>query len=104
MTQTPENRGAGYPRHWLYSFAARSVSFLMAVALSVLILIYPKAVASSATEINHGILSLWMWGMAAGFVHGVGFVPEHRVWRMLLGPLPGWILMTAGLIYVFMAR
>jgi len=99
MTQLPVDSGAGAPHHWLYSTIARSLSLVMAVALSALILIYPKAIASSATEINHGMLSLWMWGIAAGFVHGVGFVPIHTVWRIVFGPILGWVLMLAGLIY-----
>jgi cyd operon protein YbgE len=103
MTRTPEDRGADKPRHGLYSFAARSLSFVMAVALSALILIYPKAIASSATEINHGMLSLWMWGIAAGFVHGVGFVPEHWLWRIVFGPQVAWLLMSAGLISIYLA-
>jgi cyd operon protein YbgE len=101
MTQTPVNSGADdTPRHWLYGFAARTVSFVMAVALSALILIYPKAIATSATEINHGMLSMLMWGIAAGFVHGVGFVPIHTLWRIVLGPIVGWVFMLAGGVFI----
>lgn len=97
---TPVDSGAGVPRHWLYSLAARMVSLLMALALSTMILIYPKAIANSATEINHGMLSLLMWGIAAGFVHGVGFVPIHSLWRIALGPIVGWLLMLAGVGFI----
>lgn len=102
MTQSPTDSGAELPRHWrwLYGFAARTVSFLMAVALSTLILIYPNAIATSATEINHGMLSLLMWGIAAGFVHGVGFVPIHSLWRIVLGPVVGWVLMLIGVGFI----
>ena len=58
-----------------------------------MILAYPKALAHA----SHGLLSLVMLGVSAGFVHGVGFVPQHRVWRVLFGPWLAWALMGAGL-------
>jgi len=97
--------GAGDPRRFqfLYGFAARLLSLLMAVVLSALILIYPRAIATSVTDINHSMLSLLMWGIAAGFVHGVGFVPEHWLWRVLLGPVMAWLLMAMGLVFITLA-
>jgi predicted membrane protein len=44
------------------------------------------------------VLTLIMWGMSAGFVHGVGFVPRNRVLRVLLGPVIAWLWMGLGLI------
>jgi predicted membrane protein len=72
----------------LYSGAARLFSLLLAAGLSGTILVLPTLVAG-----GHGQLSLLMWGIAAGFVHGVGYVPVYRVWRWLLGPLVAWLLM-----------
>lgn len=88
------------PGHLLYTGWARLLSFILAVVLSVLILVWPHAVAVSLTEIRHGLLSLLMWGMAAGFVHGVGYVPVHRIWRVLLGPMLGWPIMIGGIVWV----
>jgi cyd operon protein YbgE len=73
------------------------VSFVLAVALAVLILVYPGVIAESAADVRHGLLSLMMWGMAAGFVHGVGFVPRAVPWRVLFHPALGWPLMLGGL-------
>jgi len=103
MTKAPADSGAGGAHHWQYTFAARGLSLVMAVGLSALILIYPKAIARSATEIDHGMLSLLMWGIAAGFVHGVGFVPEHRLLRILLGPIVAWLLMGLGLFNIYLS-
>lgn len=72
----------------LYGSAARLFSLLLAAGLSGTILVLPTLVDG-----GHGQLSLLMWGIAAGFVHGVGYVPVYRVWRWLLGPLVGWLLM-----------
>jgi cyd operon protein YbgE len=77
---------------------SRLLSLLLAAALSVLVLIYPRAVATSVSEINHGLLSLLMWGIAIGFIHGVGFVPRLTVWRVMFHPFIGWPLMVFGIV------
>jgi len=42
-----------------------------------------------------------MWGIAGGFVRGVGYVPLHRVWRIVLGPLVAIPTMVTGTIHIF---
>ncbi|HKB60381.1 MAG TPA: cyd operon YbgE family protein [Gallionellaceae bacterium] len=71
----------------------RAVSLLLAVATSGLIFTYPQALAHA----GHGLLSLVMLGVCAGFVHGVGFVPVHRIWRVAFSPWVSWPLMGVGL-------
>jgi predicted membrane protein len=73
--------------------ALRAFSLLAALALSGLILTYPKALVHA----NHGLLSLVMLGVSAGFVHGVGFVPQHKLWRIVFAPWLAWPLMGTGL-------
>jgi cyd operon protein YbgE len=68
----------------------------MAVALTLLILLYPRAVATSISEVNHTRLSLLMWGIACGFIHGVGFVPRMTLWRLVFHPFIGWGVMLFG--------
>lgn len=72
--------------------AVRMVSLLLALTMAGLILTYPKALAHT----SHGLLMLVMLGVSAGFVHGVGFVPEHRLWRIVFGPAVAWGLMFVG--------
>jgi cyd operon protein YbgE len=76
---------------------SRLVSMLMAVALSALILVYPHVVATSVSDVNHGLFNLLMWGIAIGFIHGVGFVPRMTIWRIVFSPFVGWPLMVFGL-------
>jgi predicted membrane protein len=76
---------------------ARRVSLLTAAAVAGLITIYPRALVNDE-HVNHGLLMLLLWGASAGFVHGVGFVPEHRVLRLLLGPLVAWPLLAGGML------
>jgi predicted membrane protein len=78
---------------------ARWISLVAAIVMAGLVTIYPKALVTGE-RVNHGLLMLLMWGMSAGFVHGVGFVPEHRVLRILLGPLVAWPLMAGGLLWM----
>jgi cyd operon protein YbgE len=84
---------ADTPRNGIYAGVLRALSLLLAIVLSGAILAYPKALAYT----SHGLLSLVMLGLCAGFVHGVGFVPEHKLWRALFGPWVAWLLMGFGL-------
>lgn len=81
----------------------RLFSFLLASALSAMLLTYPRAVATSLSEVNHGLLFLVMWGIAAGFIHGVGFVPRMIIWRIVFNPFIGWLLMATGFLSMFSA-
>jgi len=47
----------------------------------------PSVMANAAGKADHGLATLLLWAMAAGFVRGVGFVPRHPVPRWLLS---GW--------------
>ncbi len=84
----------------LYSGPARVLSLLLASGLSLWVLLFPSAVAQSPAQVRHGLLALAMWGIAAGFVHGVGYVPQHAVWRVLLGPLVALPLMLASVAWL----
>ena len=79
---------------------ARGVSLLAALTLMLLVTLLPRGLtAEDGSAISHGVLALIMWGMSAGFVHGVGFVPHNRILRVLLGPVVAWLLMAVGLIF-----
>lgn len=71
----------------------RMASLLLAISMAGLIFTYPKALAHA----SHGMLSMTMLGVCAGFVHGVGFIPETKTWRILFGPWAAWPLMCLGL-------
>lgn len=76
------------------STIARAISLVSAIAVSLLILLFPQALYETGGHFNHAVLSLWMWGMAAGFVDGVGYTPRYLVWRVLLGPWVAWSFMS----------
>ncbi|MFM2121372.1 MAG: hypothetical protein RL722_2840 [Pseudomonadota bacterium] len=60
---------------------------------------WPWLMARSGGQADHGLALLLFWAMSAGFVRGVGFVPQRRVWRWLFS---GWAcalaLAAAGLL------
>lgn len=80
--------------------AARGLSLVAAVVLMLLVTLMPRALTTEdGSPIGHGILALIMWGLSAGFVHGVGFVPRNAALRLALGPLAAWPLMALGLFF-----
>lgn len=74
----------------LYSAWARALSLLAALLLAGILLLVPMLLMR---EPDHTLLMLGMWGISAGFVHGVGYVPHLSLWRWLLGPWLAWPLM-----------
>lgn len=97
--QRDSSRLIPYPNPgWLRLF-----SLLLASSLSALLLTYPRAVATSLSEVNHTLLFLVMWGIATGFIHGVGFVPRMIIWRIVFNPFIGWPLMATGFLSMLAA-
>jgi predicted membrane protein len=80
-----------------YGTAARLGSLLGALSVMMLVTLYPAALTRDGAALPHGVLMLVMWGLSAGFVHGVGFVPHHPLLRLLLGPYAAWPLLALGL-------
>lgn len=79
-----------------YGAASRVLSLLLAGPLALVLLIHPAAMLDGQGGYSHPQLMLVMWGISAGFVHGVGFVPNLMLLRWLMGPLPAWILGLLG--------
>lgn len=77
-----------------YSAWARALSLVTALGLSGALLAMPHLVATDTMSLKHGPLSLAMWGISAGFVHGIGYIPEMWIWRFTLGPVIAWPVMT----------
>lgn len=82
-------------REWV-----RGITLATAFALMLLVTLFPRPLtAEDGSPIGHGTLMLIMWGLAAGFVHGVGFVPRNRFLRIVLGPVIAWLGMGVGLAF-----
>jgi cyd operon protein YbgE len=83
---------------------SRALSLLMAVPMSLVLLIHPASMLDANGHYSHSLLMLVMWGVAGGFVHGVGFEPRALAWRVVFHPLLAWALMAAGYAMWLMAR
>jgi len=81
-----------------YGFLPRLVSLLLALGVTGLVLVRPVLFATGG-EVRHLPLLALMWGLAAGYTHGVGFVPRNRVLKGLLGPGPAWVLLLGGMLW-----
>ena len=77
-------------------------SLLVAIVLMLLGSIAPIYLADSQGQADHGLALLAFWAMSAGFVRGVGFIPQARLWRWLLsGRACGFALISALLLRFF---
>jgi cyd operon protein YbgE len=80
----------------LGSGAGRTLSLLLAIPLSLIVLLHPFALVDHQGGYSHGLLALAMWGISAGFVHGLGFEPRALAWRWLVSPWVAWPLVVLG--------
>jgi predicted membrane protein len=80
----------------LTSGLARTLSLFLSIVFCLALLMFPQWVIHDGASPGHGPLLLGMLGMAAGFVHGVGYIPRNRFFRIVLGPLTAWILIPLG--------
>lgn len=74
----------------------RRASLTAAAGLALAVTVYPRGLVHDGALLSHGMLSLLMLGMSAGFVHGTGFIPDNRYLRVLLGPIVAWPLLLLG--------
>lgn len=77
---------------------ARLISITLAIALATLFFTHSHSIAGLYHDISPWLPGSLMWGIACGFVHGVGFVPRTAVWRVLFSPFIGWPLMALGIV------
>jgi len=101
MNSTEARLRESLPGRVLYSGTARSLSLLAASVFCLAVLLFPHLLIDAGQSLSHGALTLGLWGMAAGFVHGVGFVPRHVLARLALGPVAAWVLLLTGSLLLF---
>ncbi|MHA3090938.1 cyd operon YbgE family protein [Acinetobacter brisouii] len=72
------------------------VSFMLALPLAGILLVYPSLMLDANGHYNHSVLMLVMLGISGGFIYGVGFIPRWWLWKWLFSPLVAWPLMAVG--------
>lgn len=71
---------------------AGALALFTACAIVLGVTIYPPALVGRQGAVNHLAVMTLFWAMSAGFVRGVGFIPQQRVARWLLS---GWACAVA---------
>lgn len=71
-------------------------ALFVGIAIMMIGTAFPFVMTDATGRADHGIAMALLWAMAAGFVRGVGFVPRHRVWRILFS---GWACAIALTLY-----
>ena len=84
----------------IYGVGFRMLALVLAASLAGLIILYPDAIAYASEQLRRAVLLLIAWGVVAGVVHGVGYVPRHPLWRALLSPTVGLPLAAGSLVFV----
>ena len=74
----------------------RLLSWLLATPLSLILLLHPAAILDTNGNYNHSLVMLVMWGISIGFTHAVGYHPEIPLFKYLMFPVTGWLLMIFG--------
>ena len=69
----------------------------LVVALLIMVggTLYPPVMADAAGKADHNLAMALFWAMSAGFVRGVGCVPQRWIWRALFS---GWACAAALLL------
>ena len=74
----------------------------IAIALTLTLTIYPLVLTTATGRADHLAATLALWAMSAGYIRGVGFVPNNPVLRLLFST--GACLLTLAASVALIAR
>ena len=84
------------------SLLARVISIVAAAAVTVVVVCFPRIVAEDMHNVPHGWLVCLLLGMSFAYVHGFGYIPDHKSLKILFSPLCAWPLMALGAAMIFL--
>jgi predicted membrane protein len=67
-------------------------SLAVAIAIMLVATLYPPLLTDATGKADHWLATALFFAMSAGFVRGVGFVPQALAWRWLFS---SWACMAA---------
>ena len=67
-------------------------SLTIAIVIMLAATVYPPLMVDATGKADHGLMTALFFAMSAGFVRGVGFVPQALAWRCLFS---SWACMVA---------
>ena len=83
------------------SLFSRCLSIVAALAVTVVVVCFPRLVAIDMHAVPHGWLVCLLLGMCFCYVHGFGFIPENKTLRIVFSPLVAWPLLALGVVMIF---
>jgi predicted membrane protein len=83
---------------------SRALSLTAAAALSLALMVYPYALGNTMDRETHTALPVFLFGVSGAFVHGIGYEPDNRFLRALLGAPLAWILIALGIALLSIRR
>lgn len=78
----------------------RCISIVTALAVTVVIVCFPRWIAIDMNTVPHGWLICLLCGMSFSYVHGFGFVPENKILQALFSPLVAWTSIILGSVMI----
>jgi predicted membrane protein len=99
-----EHRGRPAPASSRFKWqnASRNILLVTAVFIVAALFVYPRILGTSIGPIEHWALLLVLLGVCGAFVQGVGFKPEFKLARLLLGPIAAWIFVILGVVLLIL--
>ena len=82
----------------LIHLLARAISLVAASAVTIGVVLYPRAIATDMHSVPHGWLVCLMIGMSAAYVHGFGFIPKHPILKRFFSPWIAWPMIVIGAV------
>jgi predicted membrane protein len=81
--------------------AIRTASFIAALMASLALMLFPFLLRNVPETRLHVVLPIALLGVTGAFTHGVGYVPDNKVLRILFGPACAWAMIVAGTLLLF---
>jgi predicted membrane protein len=78
----------------------RGAALALAGLIATVLLVAPRLVGRELDPLTHSALPLLLFGMSGAFVYGLGFEPEAKLLRVLLGPLASTACITVALTLI----
>lgn len=75
-------------------------SLIIAISLMLLGTALPIWFKAADGHADHTLAALVFWSMSAGFVRGVGFVPQHWLPRTLLSSMACYLTLAVAMLWV----
>jgi predicted membrane protein len=83
---------------------ARGLALVAGSAIALTLFVYPFVLGPQMGPREHMALPILLMGVSAAFVYGLGFQPESKLARLILGPAAAWIFILCGLVLFALPR